>query len=260
MTLYDKSSWPTFESSMKRAVNYNESRIEQNKWDLLVSRYNLIKDRPVSTPKIPKIIHQIWIGGNMPKTQKDLCENVKNFLASDWTYMFWTEEDVYKLKSFKNLDEYMKTPNKGQKSDLLRYEILNQYGGIYLDTDFIMVKNFDAMLDLDFFCGVAFDSSPNLLNGLIGTTAGNPLIQDILNLDVPIGYSDGMDVINSTGPYLVTRKLFNNIEKMDNVVVFPASFFYPFPNTDINKKPDYKTYIEPETICCHVWHGSWMIL
>lgn len=254
-----KTNWPTFDESMQLSLGYNNSRTHQDKWDILINRYDLLKNAPTLQTKIPKIIHQVWIGGNMPLREQEMCNQVKQFaLENNWQYFLWTEDNINQLTEFKNIHEFNSTPNNGQKSDIIRSQILYQYGGVYLDTDFVLLKMFDELLDLDFFCGVAYDEFPSLFNGLIGTTPGNILIADMLNLDIGVGYSDGMDIINTTGPYFITRKVFKHIETFTNMLVLPVSFFYPFPNTDINKRPDYKVYVQPETIACHVWSGSWM--
>ena len=254
-----KADWPTFDKSMTLSLEYNNSRTQQDKWDLLINRYNLLRDVPPRQAKIPKIIHQVWIGGNIPRREQEMCRQVKNFAQeNNWEYFLWTENDINQLSEFKNIQEFNSTPNNGQKSDIIRSQILYERGGVYLDTDFVLLKMFDNLLDLDYFCGVAYDGFPSLFNGLIGTTPGNVIIADMLNLDMNIGYKDGMDIINTTGPYLVTRKVFKHIESFNNLLVLPVSFFYPFPNTDINKRPDYRTYLQPETNACHVWSGSWM--
>jgi mannosyltransferase OCH1-like enzyme len=51
--------------------------------------------------------------------------------------------------NFKNINAFNDTPNNGQKSDILRSQILYEFGGVYLDTDFILVKTFEELLDLD---------------------------------------------------------------------------------------------------------------
>ena len=254
-----RTHWPTFEESMTLSVQYNNSKTQISDWVLLENRYNKIKTREFRESKIPKIVHQIWLGGNIPEKEQTMCSNVKLIAENNgWEYNLWTENEVFKLSNFKNINEFKGTPNDGQKSDILRSQILYEFGGVYLDTDFVLVKTFEELLDLDFFCGVAFDGFPSLFNGLIGSSPKNTVIIDLLNLDMPIGYKDSMDIINTTGPYLITRKVFKHINEFNNMLVLPVSFFYPFPNTDINKHPDYNAYIKPETIACHVWSGSWM--
>ena len=51
---------------------------------------------------------------------------------------------------------YDSITNLGQKSDYLRYHILNQFGGIYVDTDFECLKSFDSLSYVDFLVGVGY--------------------------------------------------------------------------------------------------------
>lgn len=256
----DRKSWPSFDKSMEYSYYYQNQRENIDDWNIVISRYNLIKNTSLQTTKIPKIVHQIWLGGNMPPVEKKMCNQVKESLPTDWKYILWTEENLDNLKYFKNKNIFNITPNKGQQSDLLRYAILLETGGIYLDTDFILYGSLDYLLDLDFVCGVSYDKSPTLFNGFIGSSPNNNIIKDLNNLDIPIDYSTINAIMNTTGPYLLTRKVMKNIITHSNILILPTSFFYPFPNFDICKQngSDYTNYIQPETIGCHMWSSSWM--
>ena len=131
---------------------------------------------------------------------------------------------------------------------------------MYCDTDFVINRSFDELLDLDFFCGVAYDSAPNLLNSIIGSSPKNELITELLKFDKHINWSDAMAVIDTTGPYFLTRKFFNSIQRNDAILALPNTFFYPWPNFNICKTigHDYNNYIKSETFCCHLWECSWM--
>ena len=41
----------------------------------------------------------------------------------------------------KNKKAFLSAHNYGMKSDILRYEILHTYGGVYIDTDYECVRN-----------------------------------------------------------------------------------------------------------------------
>ena len=43
--------------------------------------------------------------------------------------------------SMKNKKAFLSAHNYGMKSDILRYEILHTYGGVYIDTDYECVIN-----------------------------------------------------------------------------------------------------------------------
>lgn len=256
----NRQHWPSFDSSMKYSYDYTNKKTDISSWEIISERYTAVSNRPVGVSKIPKVIHQIWLGGNMPAAEAAMINQVKTNLADGWTHVLWTEDNIDNLKNFHSRDLYNQTPNYGQKSDLLRYCILNEIGGVYMDTDFILLKQFDELLDMDFFCGVSYDDTPSLFNGLMGSSPGNDLIKDLLVLDRPLIYDDAMKLMDSTGPFFLTRKVFNHIHSNKDICVLPNSFLYPLPNFDRSKSrgADYRSYIENESLCCHMWSSSWM--
>ena len=46
-----------------------------------------------------------------------------------------------KLMILKNQKAYSSAKNWGMKSDILRYEILQKFGGVYIDTDYECLQN-----------------------------------------------------------------------------------------------------------------------
>jgi mannosyltransferase OCH1-like enzyme len=249
-----------FSDSMKNSYDYVNLKTSIDQWNIIESRYLEHKVVKNKEQKIPKIVHQIWLGGSMPESEQKMVEQVRANLDSDWIHILWTENEIKNLKNFNNIEFYNQTPNYGQRSDLLRYNILNEMGGVYMDTDFILFKQFNELLHLDFFCGVSYDDQPSLFNGLIGSSPGNDLIKDLLILDRPLMYHDAMKLMDSTGPFFLTRKVFKHIHNNGDICVLPNSFFYPLPNFHRSKSrgEDYKNYIEKESICCHMWSSSWM--
>ena len=181
---HDKKQWPEFADSMQYSHYYNNHRCNEDGWKQLSCRYNDYKNRDLSQQKIPKKLHQIWLGGVMPEEESKRCEQVKNSLPDDWQYYLWTDKHVDCIGEFALKHEYLSTPCLGQKSDLLRLQLLNDLGGVYLDTDFETFKSFDSLLDLDFFCGIAYDKEPTLLNSIMACSPGNAFIQSLLQLNV----------------------------------------------------------------------------
>lgn len=258
--LTSRKHWPDFKSSMKNSFGYLLEEEKTPDWNIIINNYNNIKARPYNTPKIPKYLHQIWLGGPMPKKEKERCDNLKNNLPKDWKYILWTEKDISKITNFQNKKIFESTPNLGQKSDILRIEILNQYGGVYCDTDIILFNQFDELLDFEFFCGLTYSKFPEIMNSVLGSTPGNTIIKNLQVFDKLPSWRDPMDVIDTTGPYHLTRKIIPLLEYNKNIAVLPNSFFYPYPNNNDFKKrgENILEYIEPETVCCHLWACSWM--
>ena len=92
--------WPNFDSSMINSFKYNHERQSDVEWNKLKSRYEQLDNSKDNTQTIPKIIHQIWLGGNMPDAEKSMSAAVKESLDNAWEYRLWTENDVKSLHNF----------------------------------------------------------------------------------------------------------------------------------------------------------------
>ena len=100
-------------------------------------------------PKIiPHIIHQTWKVNDV-STYFDgkvgvLSQNMWKKLYPDFEYKLWTDKDIANLFEQEEFSKYKETYNtlnaKIKKVDFARYIILNKYGGIYSDLDFIPTK------------------------------------------------------------------------------------------------------------------------
>jgi len=68
-----------------------------------------------------------------------------------------------------------------------------------------------------------------------------------------------MDIIKTTGPWYLTKKLFKKINTLKNIVVLPLAYFYPYPNFehDRSKGHEYMDYVNIKTICIHLWNSRW---
>ena len=72
-------------------------------------------------------------------------------VCDDFTVEIWTDEDAENFP-MKNRDIFEKATNLGMKSDIFRYEILYQQGGVYLDTDFFCLQPLDDLNEMyDFY-------------------------------------------------------------------------------------------------------------
>ena len=155
-------------------------------------------DQPAAE-KIPKVVHFIWLG---PKPfPRESIENVRTWMGHhpDWTFKFWTDRErplphpdmvLCPLKdfSFRKLEpHFYSTDNYGERSDLLRYEILYNEGGVYVDHDVKCMKNFDALNNTyDFYCGLevpyptALSSSLLPTNNLVGSKPHHLLLDHMM--------------------------------------------------------------------------------
>jgi mannosyltransferase OCH1-like enzyme len=180
--------------------------------------------------EIPKIIHQIWIGPKDPPMK--LLDSVKQFVTNNpfWSYRLWREEDIEKL-DLCNYEAYLQEKSYAGKADILRYEILWKFGGIYIDADSLYLGKKD-LTDLisaksGFFCAYeTHDKTIGLSNGTIGCTQYNPIMYllvkatNIKNLQL----CPDIPAFITLGPYLLDKILKFLITY---ITIFPADAFYP---------------------------------
>lgn len=179
---------------------------------------------------VPKIIHQVWIGPNkMPKIWMDSFKKEYINKFPDWEYKIWTEKELDELNMI-NINIYNTEKSYHGKCDIARYEILYQFGGVYIDADSYWVN--DKPLN-DFFplinnTGLLFayeDQNKKLIaNGVIFCSKNNDIMLDIINeLGKRYVTVQHKDVWKISGPGLIT----NMFNKNQNFTVIDHYYFYP---------------------------------
>ena len=98
---------------------------------------------------IPKIIHQLWIGHHkVPYKFIDTWR--KDYINSNpsWQYRLWREEDLDGI-DMQNRKIYDEESVYCGKADIARYEILHQYGGLWIDADTVWLgdKSLDTLIE-----------------------------------------------------------------------------------------------------------------
>ncbi len=88
----------------------------------------------------------------MPKSQKDCIKGWKK-LMPDYTFMRW-DESTFDLEAHPLAKFACEVKKYALASDVCRYNVLTEYGGIYLDTDVEVFKRFDEYLQYNFFSGI----------------------------------------------------------------------------------------------------------
>ncbi len=134
---------------------------------------------------IPKIIHHIWIGNKpFPEEFKEFrCKWIDMY--PDYNFIFWTDHLV---ESSKIIDDsirkyYYSDYKIAFKADLLRFKILQKFGGLYIDSDTEPLKKFpDSFLNYKFFAGRQIPYYEVAI-GILGSEPNNKLVSDY-NIEV----------------------------------------------------------------------------
>jgi len=243
-------------------VNMVNSVNGDPRWKMLENMYDNWQNKTDRQQKIPKIIHQIWLGGEYPEKYIPFRDKMME-LNKGWEYKLWTDKDVESF-GLKNIKLFNNIKNLGAKADIFRYEILERMGGLYLDTDFECTKSFDDLVDLSFFAGNGHIDQPEVFNSLMASEPNHKFVSALVSeLQKKNSFVDNIDgVMNNTGPYFITRVFFNTINESDNVVVFPTKFFFPFPAVYRHMAYEsaqnfIRSFITDRTYCIHLWHTTW---
>jgi inositol phosphorylceramide mannosyltransferase catalytic subunit len=244
---------------LQRSYGYDEEyQINSPEWKLARKLYdsNYLEAKG-KKDRIPKKIHQIWLGSELPEEYRKYTDSWKVF-HPDWDYKLWRDSDVINFPMVKRT-EYDKATNQGMKSDILRYEILKQFGGIYVDTDFECLKPFDDLIYLDFFTSLSYDVEMQLYIGLIACTPAHPVINECVEkLTTSYRGDSSMIIMSNTGAYHFTKCFLEKIKSdTEGVVAFPMDFFYPLPNTKRDTLLPY-LYTKPFSYAIHHWKVSWI--
>ena len=178
---------------------------------------------------IPKIIHQLWIGSKPAPTTLMSTWKDKH---PDFEYIFWNEEEIKKREFiFKCQDKIDEIEEINGKADIMRWEILYKYGGVFLDADSICIEPIDEEL-LNKKCFAGWEQE-EIRPGLIATgTMGFPVkhqlvkkaIKWILNNEVSQQKAQLM-AWQSVGPGLLTRMY--DTGEFSDLHIFPSYTFLP---------------------------------
>lgn len=104
---------------------------------------------------IPRSIHYVWLGEKPMHPLMQKWQGEWAALHPGWTVKIWREipglppnllrcED--ELVECRHPDYLAQCPTYAKRSDVWRYEILEQLGGLYLDTDFEPIRNVEPLL------------------------------------------------------------------------------------------------------------------
>jgi len=155
---------------------YKLMRVEQYDYDRLhvsvpekLSIYEEIQ--------IPKTIHYCWFGKNkIPDQYWKWMESWKHY-CPDYEIIEWNE-DNYDVNKSRYISQAYDMKKWAFVSDYARIDIINEYGGVYLDTDVELIKSLDELLKNDAFCG--FESCQYVAYGLgFGAKKNNKILQEM---------------------------------------------------------------------------------
>lgn len=207
---------------------------------------------------IPKTIHYCWYGRSKFPPEIEMCLASWRKYCPDFKIKEWNEDnspmdipwirDAYKHRKYAFVADYM------------RFYALYREGGIYMDTDMLLVRPIDAFLQDEAFLGREDESNANM--AILGAELGDTFCKKCLD------YYDStkFDVVS---PPIITRfitpQLFqygfieeDTTQNLTNgLTVYKSSYFYPIHYSQEFALEGVMQYIKPDTYGIHLWNKSW---
>jgi mannosyltransferase OCH1-like enzyme len=189
---------------------------------------------------MPRIFHWVWIGKN-PLLEKDQA-----WMQSwrqrhpDWRCVVWCEHpenvslegfETFPLPPLVNRRYYYEIERWvtgkaaiASRSDIVRYEVIARYGGIYLDTDVECFKPIDELLTgVRLFVSDEWGPCPG--NYMFGAIPNHPALWTVVREAGPHlnGLNGAVNAVNAVGPNYLNTKL----RLYSDLLIFPHMLFNP---------------------------------
>ena len=207
---------------------------------------------------IPKIIHYCWYGRGEKSAAIQMCIESWKKYCPDYEIKEWNEDNS--PMNIPWMHEAYKHRKYAFVADYARFYALYQDGGIYMDTDMLLVKSIDGFLNNDMFIGREDQYNANM--AIMGMTKGNTFCKEVMD-----DYDNS--VFDLVKPPIITRFLTPKLmdcglieeditqELRNGLKVYQSDFFYPIHYTQEFELHDVYKYQTSNTYAIHLWNKSW---
>ena len=192
---------------------------------------------------IPKIIHYCWFGGK-PKSlliERSIASWKKH--CPHYTLVEW-DEDTFDVASHPFTKRMHAEKKFAFVADYVRLVAIRNQGGIYLDTDMLVVQPLDTLLDTPLLLGKESDAFISC--GMMGAIPSHPFIEAMRK---------EYDTITELRPNPVIMTELYAYMRPTPVTVMPPNAFYPFDASHI--KNYHGQDLGPSVYGVHLWDYSW---
>lgn len=206
---------------------------------------------------IPKIIHQFWAGGPFPAEYNGFCGGWQD-LHPGWDYHLWnlesfpfSIEDQSCYRMIMKATEISPQASMQFTSDLVRYDLLRQFGGIWIDVDMKPQKPLDSLCVVPNW--IAWEDPGRWVNNAVmAAEKGSPWVLEIIR-----GLEENLAKLGPTvanthksGPQYITP-VTKRYAKMGVVEIYPKDYFYPYLWNELGREGERF----PEAFGVHYWNN-----
>lgn len=192
-----------------------------------------------------KSIHYIWLGSVLPNRNMAIVDEWIE-LMPDFKFYFWNETNIRNYNSI-FLKQCLRKKAFAFAADYIRLNVVNDYGGFYLDTDMKLIKPLNIDGNIQFQICAEVENRPSW--GYFYSTPNNPILIDCLKKYDNFYFDQFKPPVI---PYFLKDIV---LLYRDNLRILPAEYFYPLPMDENPEK--WNDYISSKTIGVHLWDFSW---
>jgi mannosyltransferase OCH1-like enzyme len=174
----------------------------------------------------------------------------------DWEVRLWDDATVSTLPVV-NTRMWQTANSLAERADLLRYWLLNEFGGVYADTDVQCLKPLDPLLEeKKVTCFIGEEYPRRLCNAVMGAEPGHGFVA-LLTRRIEQSWFQYTHILNRSANFFVMRTL-SEFKGPGNVNVFPPRYFYPYLWTE-KQRYEGVNFEEafPAAYLVHHWDSSW---
>lgn len=168
---------------------------------------------------IPRIIHRIWLGANAMPAEHVLYGETWRDNHPGWEMKLWGDDDLPSLELGPTVE---RGRHYAERANVLRYELLRRFGGVYVDTDVESLRSIEPLLEgISAFAGYVRPGTVG--NSVLGAIPGHPAFERA-SREASTRVGTGKNSISATGPRFLTGVL----QEFPEVKLFEPAFFYPY--------------------------------
>lgn len=208
---------------------------------------------------IPHIIHYCWFGGRpLPKSALRCIASWKKGLPG-YEIREWNE-DNFDANAHPYTREAYAAGKFAYVSDFARYKILEEYGGLYFDTDVEVIASLDDLLEKGAFMGMEKAFPPTVSSGLVmAVEPKHPIIQEMLiyydnqtNLSKESMLKAGLVVRGMTEIFIHHGFIPEDCyQEVAQISIYPSEYFDPMDNATG------RVTLTPNTRTIHHYDRTW---
>lgn len=208
---------------------------------------------PLARLAIPETFHFMWFGGEIPQ---ELAMYPISWINRHpgWQVQIWNENNLPALRNqdlFDNAEEIAGDCAGQLRADVARLEVLEEFGGVYVDCDFECLKPITPLLD-GVECFAAWEEQDKWINNAIfGSVPHHLFLRDLIkNLPDNVERKKRHRPNVMSGPQFVTPVWMSGFYK--DVRIFPQSYFYPYSYSELDRSGDEF----PDAYAVHHWNNK----